>query len=226
MRMRTVLMTAQAFVGLVVGAGFATGQEVIQYFISFGAIGIPTWMGAGLMTLRVLAVGQLDVDRVSNIISLVTQLIVIAVLAAFVYTMLQLPVDTSAFNEVAQQNETPVRPWWLSGINYACMNMMLAVSMSLVIGGSLPNTREARWGGFFGVLTRAVRGVVAPPCAARARDRAPRSHPRPADAARGPATHLHPGPREAPGALRGRVSGRRRGPHRCHRRRGPQAAPA
>ena len=77
MRMRTVLMTAQAFVGLVVGAGFATGQEVIQYFISFGAIGIPTWMGAGLMTLRVLAVGQLDVDRVSNIISLVTQLIVV-----------------------------------------------------------------------------------------------------------------------------------------------------
>lgn len=208
MRMRTVLMTAQAFVWLVVGAGFATGQEVIQYFISFGAIGIPTWMGAGLMTLRVLAVGQLDVDRVSNIISLVTQLIVIAVLAAFVSTMLQLPVDTSAFNEVAQQNETPVRPWWLSGINYACMNMMLAISMSLVIGGSLPNTREARWGGFFGILTHAVRGVVAPPCAARARDRSPRSHPRPADAARGPAPHLHPEPREAPRALRRGVGGR------------------
>ena len=40
MRMRTVLMTALAFVGLVVGAGFSTGQEVIQYFISFGSIGI------------------------------------------------------------------------------------------------------------------------------------------------------------------------------------------
>ncbi|WP_186304325.1 hypothetical protein [Kocuria palustris] len=235
MRMRTVLMTALAFVGLVVGAGFATGQEVIQYFISFGAIGIvgavlsgvvmavggmvivqlgsyflaenhykvfrnvahpvvsrfldwsvtftlfvmgfvmlagagstlhqhfglPTWIGAGLMTLLVLAVGQLDVDRVSNIISLVTPLIVIAVLAAFVYTMLQLPVDTSAFDEVAQQNETPVRPWWLSGINYACMNMMLAVSMSLVIGGNLPNTREARWGGFFGGLMCALLVVMA-----------------------------------------------------------------
>lgn len=27
---------ALAFVGLLVGAGFATGKEVIQYFISFG----------------------------------------------------------------------------------------------------------------------------------------------------------------------------------------------
>lgn len=75
--------------------------------------------------------------------------------------MLQPPVDTSAFNEVAQQNETPVRPWWLSGINYACMNMMLAVSMSLVIGGNLPNTREARWGGFFGGLMCALIVVTA-----------------------------------------------------------------
>ena len=93
MRMRTVLMTALAFVGLVVGAGFATGQEVLQYFISFGAIGI---------------VGAV-----------------------------------------------------LSGINYACMNMMLAVSMSLVIGGNLPNTREARWGGFFGGLMCALLVVMA-----------------------------------------------------------------
>lgn len=75
--------------------------------------------------------------------------------------MLQLPVDTSAFNEVAQQNKTPVRPWRLSGINYACMNMMLAVSMSLVIGGNLPNTREARWGGFYGGLMCALLVVMA-----------------------------------------------------------------
>lgn len=69
MRMRTVLMTAQAFVGLVVGAGFATGQEVLQYFISFGAIGIVGAVLSGVVmavsgTLVVLAVGQLDVDRV------------------------------------------------------------------------------------------------------------------------------------------------------------------
>ena len=69
MRMRTVLMTALACVGLVVGAGFATGQEVLQYFISFGAIGIVGAVLSGVVmavsgTLVVLAVGQLDVDRV------------------------------------------------------------------------------------------------------------------------------------------------------------------
>ena len=69
MRMRTVLMAALAFVGLVVGAGFATGQEVLQYFISFGAIGIVGAVLSGVVmavsgTLVVLAVGQLDVDRV------------------------------------------------------------------------------------------------------------------------------------------------------------------
>lgn len=31
---------ALAFVGLLVGAGFASGQEVVQYFISFGTMGL------------------------------------------------------------------------------------------------------------------------------------------------------------------------------------------
>lgn len=34
------LAVAMAFVGLLVGAGFATGKEMMQYFISFGSIGL------------------------------------------------------------------------------------------------------------------------------------------------------------------------------------------
>ena len=37
MRKMTAVKVALAFVGLIVGAGFATGQEMIQYFTSFGA---------------------------------------------------------------------------------------------------------------------------------------------------------------------------------------------
>lgn len=62
MRMRTVLMTALAFVGLVVGAGFSTGQEVIQYFISFGSIGI---VGAVLSGV-VMAVGGLVIVQLGS----------------------------------------------------------------------------------------------------------------------------------------------------------------
>ena len=48
------LKIALAFVGLLVGAGFATGAEVIQYFVGFGWIGI---VGAGLAGLLVTAGG-------------------------------------------------------------------------------------------------------------------------------------------------------------------------
>lgn len=40
MALKKTISIALAFVGLLVGAGFATGQEVIQYFISFGWTGI------------------------------------------------------------------------------------------------------------------------------------------------------------------------------------------
>lgn len=219
-----------AFVGLLVGAGFATGQEVIQYFISFGQIGIwgavlsgvlmvaagvvilqlgsyflaeehnmvfrhvshpfvskaldvsitltlfavgfvmlagagstlnqqfglPTWIGAGLMTVLVMITGLLDVDKVSNIISAVTPLIVIAVLVAFVHTLATLPGDLSGLDEIATLADSPVRPWWLSGLNYTGMALLLGVSMCLVIGGTVPDPREAGLGGFLGGLLFSV----------------------------------------------------------------------
>ncbi len=38
--MGKVLKIASAFIGIIVGAGFASGQEVLQYFTSFGLLGI------------------------------------------------------------------------------------------------------------------------------------------------------------------------------------------
>ncbi|MBR7794951.1 hypothetical protein GT022_02695 [Agaribacter marinus] len=37
--MKRILQIASAFIGIVVGAGFASGQEILQYFTSFGYIG-------------------------------------------------------------------------------------------------------------------------------------------------------------------------------------------
>ena len=37
---KQVLRVAFAFVGVVVGAGFATGQEIMQYFVAFGINGV------------------------------------------------------------------------------------------------------------------------------------------------------------------------------------------
>ncbi len=37
--MKDVLKIAGAFVGFLVGAGFASGQELLQFFVSFGVWG-------------------------------------------------------------------------------------------------------------------------------------------------------------------------------------------
>ena len=38
--MKKVLKMGSAFIGIIVGAGFASGQEILQYFTSFGIMGI------------------------------------------------------------------------------------------------------------------------------------------------------------------------------------------
>lgn len=57
---KKVLRVAFAFVGVIVGAGFATGQEVMQYFVAFGAAGI--WgavLSAVIMSLLAMIILQL-----------------------------------------------------------------------------------------------------------------------------------------------------------------------
>lgn len=38
--MKKILQMASAFIGIIIGAGFASGQEILQYFVSFGYLGI------------------------------------------------------------------------------------------------------------------------------------------------------------------------------------------
>lgn len=47
--MKRTISIALAFVGLMVGAGFATGQEVIQYFIAFGPWGFAGAVVSGIL---------------------------------------------------------------------------------------------------------------------------------------------------------------------------------
>ena len=224
MSAKKTLQVALAFIGLMVGAGFATGQEVIQYFVSFGLwglagavvagilmitagagiinigsyfladehlgvfrsvsapvvsrfldisvsltllamgivmlagagstleqqFGLPAWIGSAIMVAIVMLTGLLDVNKVTNIISAVTPVIFVAVIVAFVYTLMQLPVDLGAMSDLAVQADSPVSPWWLSAINYTCMALMLGVSMSLMIGGNTLDPRDAGRGGLLG----------------------------------------------------------------------------
>ena len=215
-----------AFIGVVVGAGFASGQEAMQYFVAFGnwglwgialaaglmmitgisilqlgsyfqaeehtavydkvaspftakildwstlvtlfAIGfvmfagggsninqqfpsIPVWVGATAMLILVLLVGLMDVDRVTAVIGTITPFIIFFVVLATGYTILTADVDFASLNTWAIDNvDTSLPNWWLSALNYTGLNVMTAVSMSIVIGGNFLDNRAVGIGGLIG----------------------------------------------------------------------------
>ena len=215
-----------AFIGVVVGAGFASGQEALQYFVAFGNMGlwgvllasalmiitgvailqlgsyfqadehtavydnisgpivsrildwgtlatlfsigfvmfagggstisqqfegVPIWVGGAIMLVLVLLVGLLDVDKVSNVIGAITPFIIIFVVLATGYTIIVTDVDWSWANDYAINNvESPLNNWWLAALNYTGLNVMCAVSMSIVIGGNILDNRAVGIGGLIG----------------------------------------------------------------------------
>ncbi|MEX3505680.1 hypothetical protein [Corynebacterium sp. LK2510] len=221
------IKVALAFVGLLVGAGFASGQETIQYFLAYGywgivgaivagiiivvvgtslfqlgsyyladdhssvfrrvthpvvstfmdistmatlfaigfvmiagagsnleqQFGLPTWAGAAIMTVLLLLSGFLDIDKLTSVISGITPLLILAVLGALIVTVLNVPDNLSQLNDLALQNNPAsgvFDNWLVSGLNYAALCIIMAVSMILVIAGSQLNPREAGIGGLIG----------------------------------------------------------------------------
>lgn len=231
--MSKTLKVALALVGLTVGAGFASGQEVIQYFLAFGykgiigaaiagaaiaifsgwvyqlgsyymaddhsavfksvsrpwiakymdittvftlfcigfvmvagaganleqQFGLPTWAGSTIMVVLLLLSGLLDIDRLTNVFSLITPLLIICLLAAFVITLTNIPSDFGYINEIAQQNQSASGTfgnWLITALNYATLVMIMDVSMMLVFAGSHMNPAQAGKGGLLGGIMFAV----------------------------------------------------------------------
>ncbi|MHB2252614.1 YkvI family membrane protein [Corynebacterium aurimucosum] len=235
MSYKNVVGIALSFIGLLVGAGFATGQEVVQYFTSFGISGMwgilvaglvmtlagtvflqlgsyfhasehnqvfrnithpiisrildvaviltlfavgfvmlagagsnmqqqfgwPAWVGSLLMLVLVLITGMFDVDKVSQVIGLLTPTIIIAVLFVGAYTLLHMPDNVDAAIAASEAIESPIPHWLISALNYNGLALILAVSMSLVIGGDNISPREAGVGGIVGGAVYAVLMAIA-----------------------------------------------------------------
>ena len=231
--MSKTLKVALALVGLTVGAGFASGQEVIQYFLAFGykgiigaaiagaaiaifsgwvyqlgsyymaddhsavfrsvsrpwvarymdittvftlfcigfvmvagaganleqQFGLPTWAGSTIMVVLLLLSGLLDIDRLTNVFSFITPLLIICLIAAFVITLTNMPSDFSHLNEIAQTNQSASGTfgnWLITALNYATLVMIMDVSMMLVFAGSHMNPALAGRGGLLGGIIFAV----------------------------------------------------------------------
>ena len=133
-------------IGFVMFAG--GGSNINQQFPS-----IPVWVGATAMLILVLLVGLMDVDRVTAVIGTITPFIIIFVVLATGYTIVNADVDFSAMNDWAVNNvDTSLPNWWLSALNYTGLNVMTAVSMSIVIGGNFLDNRAVGIGGLIGGL--------------------------------------------------------------------------
>ena len=220
-----------AFIGVVVGAGFASGQEAMQYFVAFGEKGFfgvvlgaalmmitgiavlqlgsyfqasehtsvyeqvagpvvskildwstiltlfsvgfvmfagggsnlnqqfgwPVWIGAVAMLALVLLVGLFDVDRVTAIIGTITPFLIIFVVLATTWTIVTNDIDLASMNDYAQANvDTTLPNWWISALNYTGLNVMTAVSMSIVIGGNFLDNRAVGLGGIMGGIVYLV----------------------------------------------------------------------
>lgn len=139
-------------VGFVMLAG--AGSNMAQQF------GWPAWVGSTLMLVLVLVTGLLDVDKVSNVIGLLTPTIIIAVIALLIYTLMNMPENAGEVIDIASQTEAPIGNWLLSAVNDNGLALILAVSMSLVIGGDHISPREAGWGGVTYAILLGISGFV------------------------------------------------------------------
>lgn len=215
---------AFAFVGLTVGAGFASGQEVLQYFVSFGInglwgallaaaifsfagmaivqlgsyflatnhnvvlagvarpyaskifdilitftlfsigfvmiagggsnleqqFGLPTWVGSAIITAAVIAIGMLDVKRVTAVIGALTPVMVAFVVIAIIYSLTHIDGSWSELDTTARTITSTLPNWPLSALNYVSMALSLAVSMTIVMGGDITDPHAAGRGGLLG----------------------------------------------------------------------------
>lgn len=224
--LKEIFRIGSAFIGIIVGAGFASGQEILQYFTSFGLMGIaaavisaaifaycgmvlvwlgsrtqtnshkdviygisgrfigtlvdyililtlfgigvvmiagagsnlqqqfglPYFVGSLIMTILVLISGMFNTDRVVSIISAVTPFLIIFVIIISIYSLFTIDNDVASLNDMALATSTTLPNWFVSGINYASFNIAVGASMSIVMGGTIKNTRVAALGGLSGGL--------------------------------------------------------------------------
>lgn len=114
--------------------------------------GWPVWIGAIIMLILTLLTGLLDVDKVTIAIGAITPLIIALLTIGTLYTVFTASPDWSHLNEQAQQIPTTLPNWWISALNNMGLNVIVAVSMTIVIGGNFLDSKEVGYGGIMGGL--------------------------------------------------------------------------
>ena len=222
--MKDQLKIAGAFIGVIVGAGFASGRELLLFFVNFGLwgllgtlvsaalftflgmalaglgnrlqatshkdvvyaicgrylglfvdllitffmfgvtvvmlagggalleqqFGIPALTGSVLVTLLVVAVVCLDVQKVIVLIGAVTPFLILAATAIALYAVLTRDLSFTALDQIASKQEAGASHWLLGAFLYVSYNVVAGAPMLAILGGSARMEKTAIWGGILG----------------------------------------------------------------------------
>ncbi|MNJ33100.1 hypothetical protein D3C77_277790 [compost metagenome] len=112
--------------------------------------GIPALTGSVLVTLLVVAVVCLDVNKVIVLIGAVTPFLILAAIAIALYAVFTRDLSFAALDQVASQQEAGARHWLLGAFLYVSYNVVAGAPMLAILGGAARGEKTAIWGGILG----------------------------------------------------------------------------
>lgn len=222
--MKESLKIASAFVGVIVGAGFASGRELLLMFVDFGVwgllgavvsaslfiflgmalagmgsrlrasshkdvvnalcgrylgafvdlmitffmfavtvvmlagggalleqqFGIPALFGSLAVTVIVVAIVCLDVQKVIGMIGAATPLLILTAVAVALYGVATRGLSFGELDQLASQQDAGASHWLLGALLYVSYNIVAGVPFLSIMGGTAKTEKHAIWGGIFG----------------------------------------------------------------------------
>lgn len=232
--MKESLKIAGAFVGVIVGAGFASGRELLLMFVDFGVwgllgavvsaslfiflgmalagmgsrlrasshkdvvnalcgrylgafvdlmitffmfavtvvmlagggalleqqFGIPALFGSLAVTVIVVAIVCLDVQKVIGMIGAATPLLILTAVAVALYGVATRGLSFGELDQLASQQDAGASHWLLGALLYVSYNIVAGVPFLSIMGGTAKTEKHAIWGGIFGGALLGVLMVV------------------------------------------------------------------
>ncbi|OIK16301.1 hypothetical protein BIV60_04605 [Bacillus sp. MUM 116] len=224
--MKKSFQIAGAYVGIIVGAGFASGQEILQFFTSFGwmglaggiiatfffaflgmqltqlgsrletdshkdviyhicgrylgvvvdfiitfflfgvavvmmagsgsifeqQFGLPAMVGNIVMAALTILTVCLNVQKLLNIISMITPFLMILVLIITGYSLFTMDQSFTNLDAIAKAQPQAASNWLMGGLLYVSYNIAAGAAMLAVMGGTEKDSKVAGHGGTLGGL--------------------------------------------------------------------------
>lgn len=222
--MKTSFRIGAVYISSVIGAGFASGQEILQYFTYYGWISflggiiatilfawlgyqigdlgsklgakshkgvilqiggkffgtivdyiiilaclnasvvmvagggsllnqlfnVPVFIGSAILVLFVAVTLSMDLRQIINIIGSVTPFLVIMAVLLAIFAFMTTSLSASDMGALKQPDLTASPNWALSAVLYVSYNVIMAVAILSVVGGSEKNPNIAANGGMIG----------------------------------------------------------------------------